>query len=344
MQPKKRVTHRDVAKLAGVSPAVVSYVMNDGPRGTSPEARRRVLEAIDALAYHPSASARDLRLQQTRTIGFVYYDYRPEYSFNSPYVAGVMTGLCMALQEIRRYMVPYPVGIGEDLEGLHDLLRSGRLDGLVVRLAQDPPATDGVLELIASASVPCVCIERPGAARFGFSAVTYDDEAAGFMATTYLISQGHRRIAHIQGDPRQVSASSRFAGYSRALTEAGLPIDADRIQPGNWSQVSGAAGMERLLALTDRPTAVFAGNDQMAVGAIEVLREHGCSVPGDMAVVGFDDAPVAQELLRPLTTVRIPYAELGRRAAALLLRAVQDGHDNPVTEIVPLELIRRATA
>jgi DNA-binding LacI/PurR family transcriptional regulator len=102
--------------------------------------------------------------------------------------------------------------------------------------------------------------------------------------------------------------------------------------------------MERLLALGERPTAIFAGNDQMAVGAIEVLREHGCSVPGDMAIVGFDDAPVAQELLRPLTTVRIPYAELGRRAAALLLRAVQGGHDNPVTETVPLELIRRATA
>jgi LacI family transcriptional regulator len=344
MRAKKRATHRDVAKLAGVSPAVVSYVINNGPRATSVEARRRVLEAIETLSYHPSASARNLRTQTTRTIGFIYYDYHPQSTFVSPYIAGVLTGLSSALQEVRHYMLPYSVGTGENLEGLNELLHSGRVDGVVLRLAQDPPITDEVLEMISSAGTPCVIIERPGATRFGLSAVTYDDEGAAFMATTYLIEQGHRRIAHIRGDPGQLSSWGRLAGYTRALLDAGLPFDESLVRGGTWLPSAGAEGMRHLLDLREPPTAVFAANDQLALGVIEVLRDRGRRIPHDVAVIGFDDIPLAQELLLPLTTVRIPFAELGRRAATLVLRAVQDDSSECITETVPLELIRRLTA
>jgi DNA-binding LacI/PurR family transcriptional regulator len=344
MQGKKRATRRDVAELAGVSPAVVSYVINSGPRATSQEARERVLAAIEALSYHPSAAARDLRMQHTRTIAFVYYDYHPRYSFVSPYIAGVLTGLSSALQEQHHYMLPYWVGTGENLGGFHELLHSGRVDGVVLRLAQDSPVTDEVLETVASAGVPCVIIERPGAARFGISAVTYDDESAAFMATSYLIEKGHRRIAHLRGDPRQMSSSHRADGYRRAMAAACLPVDDNLVQGGGWTSSYGIHGMLSLLALEVWPTAVFAANDQLALGAIDVLRDRGCRIPHDMAVVGFDDIPLASEMLLPLTTVRIPFADLGRRAAAIILRAVRTNSRECIVETVPLELMRRETA
>ncbi len=344
MPGKKRATRLDVAKLACVSPAVVSYVINSGPRATSPEARQRVLAAIEALSYHPSASARDLRMQRTRTIAFIYYDYHPRYSFVSPYIAGLLTGLSSALQEQHHYMLPYWVGTGEDLGGFHELLHSGRVDGIVLRLAQDPPVTDDVLETVASAGIPCVIIERPGAERFGVSAVTYDDESAAFEATSYLIEKGHRRIAHLRGDSHQVSSTHRASGYKRALAVASLPICDTLIQGGGWTSSCGIEGMRSLLALDCPPTAVFAANDQLALGAIDLLRDRGRRIPDDVAVVGFDDIPLAQELLLPLTTVRIPLAELGRRAAALILRTVQANGGECIIETVPVELIRRATA
>ncbi|HVA92863.1 MAG TPA: LacI family DNA-binding transcriptional regulator [Chloroflexota bacterium] len=343
MPAKKRVTHRDVAELAGVSTAVVSYVMNDGPRATSPEARDRVLEAIKALKYHPSAAARGLRLRQTRTIGFISYDYYPQDAFVAPYNAGVMTGLTTALLAKRHYILPYPVGVGEDLSGLRELLHSGRLDGVVVRLAEEPPITDSLLDTIAAAGVPGVCIERAGAPRFGFSSVTYDDEGAAFAATTYLINKGHRRIAHIQGDVRQVAARDRFAGYTRALTEAGLCVDGDLVQGGSWRSADGAAGMRRLLNLEVAPTAVFTANDYLALSIIEVLRDYGRRIPDDMAIIGFDDVPLSRVLVPPLTTVQIPFADLGQKAADLVLRITQGNDDAPVAETVQLELIHRGT-
>lgn len=344
MGAKKRATHQDVAKLAGVSPAVVSYVINNGPRATSAEARQRVLAAIEALSYHPSASARSLRMRRTRTIGFIYHDYHPHRAFVSPYIAGVLTGLNAALQEERHYLLPYSVGIGGDLGGLDELLHSGSVDGVVLRLAQDPPLTDEVLEIVASADVPCVVIERPAAARFSVSAVTYDDEAAAFAATSYLIEKGHRRIAHLRGNPGHVSSWHRLMGYQRALAAASVPCDDTLVAGGDWSTSHGIRAMRQLLERDLYPTAVFAANDELALGAMEVLRDSGRRIPDDVAVIGFDDVPLAQELLLPLSTVRIPFADLGRRAAGLLLRAIRTGSSECILEQVPLDLVLRGTA
>jgi DNA-binding LacI/PurR family transcriptional regulator len=344
MRVKRRVTHRDVAKLAGVSTAVVSYVINDGPRATSQDARQRVLEAIEALSYHPNAAARGLRLQRTRTIGFISCDYYPQSAFIAPWNAGVLTGLTLALQAKRHYLLPCPLGIGEDLRGVRELLHSGRVDGVVVRLAQEPSVTDALLETIANAGTHCVCIERAGAPGFGFSSVTYDDEGAAFGATKYLIEKGHRRIAHIEGDVRQAAARDRLAGYRRALAEANVPNDADLEQGGSWVPSDASAATERLLQMPDPPTAIFAANDELALNAIEVLRWHGHRIPDDVAVVGFDDVPLAQELIPPLTTVRIPFADLGRRAADLLVHMIKQNTNECIAETVPLELIRRGTA
>jgi LacI family transcriptional regulator len=341
----RRVTHRDVARRAGVSPAVVSYVINNGPRSASPEARARVLEAIDELDYHPNAFARGLRSQRTHTIGFIACDYSPLDVFISPYLAGVLTGLAAELKDNGYYLLVHPLLIGEDLTSLGGLLRSGRLDGVVVRLIDATPASDQLLDLIAASRLPCVCVERPVTARHGFGSVVFDNLYGAQTATHYLASLGHRRIAHLQGDPLYDSARGRRQGYEQALREAGLEIDPRLIQGDSWDPTSVEAAVRRLLALEEPPTAIFAANDSLAFRAVEVLRTDGCRVPEDVAVVGFDDIPLAQEMIPPLTTVRIPLAEIGRRAAARVRQLIAAGQTGSgEVDVVPAELIQRSTA
>ena len=339
---KKRVTHRDVARLANVSTAVVSYVINNGPRPTSPEARERVLSAIRELDYHPNAFARSLRAQRSHTVGFVAYDVDPLEMFISPYSAGILTGLTAELQQRDHYMLIYPQVLGEQTAPLERLLRSARLDGVVVRLIQDPPATDALMETIAATGVPCVCIERACAERFGIAAVTYDDAHGAMLATRYLIDKGHRRIAHLSGDMHFATAKARLQGYRQALSEAGIEPDEQLIRGATWETAHVGGIVAELLALAEPPTAIFAANDNLALVALEMLKRRGLEVPRDMAIIGVDDIEGAAQSLPPLTTVRIPLVELGRRAAELVLNAA-DG-ENPASISLPLELIHRGTA
>lgn len=340
---KQRITHRDVARRANVSTAVVSYVVNNGPRPTSPEARARVLKAIEELGYHPNAFAKSLRSQRTHTIAFIAYDLFPFDVFVSPYSAGILTGLTAELRTHENYLLIYPQVIGEDLAPLNRLLRSGRLDGVVVRLIQDPPVTDSLMEMIAATNVPCVCIERPCAERFPFKSVTYDDMLGATLATRYLIEQGHRRIAHLRGDLHYASAQARLQGYRQALSDAGIPLDQHLIQGDTWSSADAAAGTHQLLGLSEPPTAIFAASDDLALVALEILHQEGYEVPRDMAIIGFDDIQLAEQSWPPLTTVKIPLAELGRRAADLILR-MSMGDEDIESVTVPVELIRRGTA
>jgi DNA-binding LacI/PurR family transcriptional regulator len=340
-----RVTHRDVARRAGVSPSVVSYVINNGPRATSPEARARVLTAIEELDYHPNAVARGLRSQRTLTIGFIASDYSPLDVFVSPYSAGVLTGLAAELKSNGYYLLVHPLMIGEDLAPLGRLLRSGRLDGVVVRLVESAPASDALMELVAAAGLPCVCLERPVDARFGFASVLFDDACGAHAATAYLVSRGHRRVAHLEGDPRYESARARREGYERALREADCVVDPDLIQGSAWDPITVDAAVRRLSALADPPTGIFAANDSLAFRAIQVLRADGRRIPDDVAVIGFDDIPLAQEMLPPLTTVRIPLTEIGRRAAARVLQLIDSGDSHGgAADVVSAELLCRGTA
>src|SRR5579871_509050 len=258
MASKKRVTHRDVANLAGVSTAVVSYVINNGPRPTSPEIRERVLNAIAELNYHPSAVGRSLRSQRTHTIGYIASDYYPMLVFSSPYSSGILTGLVTEIKAQNHYLMVYPTGVDEDLSELQTLLRSGRLDGIVLRLVQESPITDPILEVITAAGIPCVCIERPCHPRFKFCTVTFDDFDGAYQATTYLIERGHQRIAHLQGDPRYASTRDRREGYQRALADAGLPRNEALILGNTWEPKDASLATRQLLELATPPTAIFA--------------------------------------------------------------------------------------
>jgi LacI family transcriptional regulator len=341
----QRITHRDVAQLAGVSPAVVSYVINNGPRATSAEARERVLHAIEKLNYHPHAFARGLRSQRTSTIGFLARDYSPLDLFVSPYSAGILTGLAAELKDHSYYLLVHPLLIGEDLTAVASLLRSGRLDGLVVRLVEPAAAaTHALLELIVSARVPCVCLEQPADPRFGLDSVLFDSEEGAYAATTFLIERGHRRISHLEGDPQYASARERRQGYERALLDAGLVVDPALIQGGSWDPATVDAAVEWLYSLEDPPTAIFAANDNLAFRAMGILQETGTRVPEDVALIGFDDIPLAREMVPSLTTVRIPLDQIGRRAAQLVLESIESPRPGPGRcEMITPELVCRDT-
>ncbi len=343
MASTKRATHRDVARRAGVSTAVVSYVINNGPRGTAPETRERVLQAIADLSYQPNASARGLRGRRTYTIGFIAHDYQPLDAFVSPYTAGILTGVTTELKRRNHYVLVYPLVIGEDLAGVRALLDGARVDGVIARLVEDPPVTDALLEVIAAAHIPCVCIERPAAARFGFSAVSYDDEGGAYDATRYLIAQGKRRIGYLQGDLRYTAARKRLTGYKRALIERGLRIDDALIKGQAWSPSDAVDSVRCLLDLPDPPTAIFAASDSLAFSAVEVLRERGIRVPDDMAIIGFDDTLIARDMRPALTTMRIPLADIGRLAADLVLRPTHPREERATLMNLPVEFVHRGT-
>jgi DNA-binding LacI/PurR family transcriptional regulator len=345
MPPKKRPTHRDVAQLAGVSPGVVSYVINNGPRPTSPQVRERVLRAIDELGYKPNALGRNLRHQTTNTIGYIFSDYNPRNVFTSSYSATILAGIVEEVKARERYLMVYPVGIGEDLSQLEQLLTSGLLDSVVVRLAQDPPDTNELLAIINEAGLPCVCIERPCDPQFSFPSVTYDDVGGAYAATRYLVAQGHRRIAHLRGDLHYPSARLRLQGYRQALIDAQVPIDEHLIYGDAWTPKAAAAGVRHFLDNPDPPTAIFAANDDFAFVAIEILREKGYRIPSDIAVIGFDDILMAQEMTPALTSVRIPLLELGRQVVNIVLRQTSNPEERSAGTItLPVELIRRETA
>jgi DNA-binding LacI/PurR family transcriptional regulator len=224
------------------------------------------------------------------------------------------------------------------------MLRGGRLDGVVVRLVEDSAAADALLEMIAATGTPCVCIERPADPRFGFGSVVVDDEAGAFEATSYLIDRGHRRIGHLAGDRRYASALARRAGYERALATRGLPVDPVQVQGESWTPLAVDAALERLVSLAEPPSAIFAANDNLAFRAVELSRAAGRRVPEDLAVVGFDDIPLASEMVPPLTTVQIPLNDVGRLATRHLLDLIDQGETPPKTEVLPVQLVRRGTA
>ena len=345
MSKKKRVTQQDVAKLAGVSTAVVSYVINDGPRPTSDEVRGRVLQAIQELDYHPNVFARGLRAGNSNTIAFIDHDYHAMGVFTSAYTAPILTGIMEHLKARGYYILVYPLVVGEAPTNVETLLRSGRVDGVFMRLVEASPKTDPLLELVAETGTPCVCIEEPGAARFGFNAVTYDNVGGAYDATTYLLEQGHRRIAHIAGNQRFGTARARLEGYQRALVDFGLPLENTMVSGDDWGFSIARASAKHFLSLDDPPTAIFAASDQLAAGAIAELVGHGYRIPHDVAVIGFDDIEMASHLTPPLTTVHIPLREIGQCAADMILEQIQDGsNEAPRTEVLPLNLIRRGSA
>lgn len=319
-------TIRDVARAAEVSVASASRALN-GLDNVRPELRARVESAAARLGYVPHAGARSLSLARTNAIGVVLPDLHGE--FFSEFVRGLdrgasQRGLHLLLSNMH----------ADALAGI-EALRSmrGRVDGLVVMAPQvDADMLGGHLP----PSVPAVLFNcAPNTLERAEMRI---DNAAGAEAVTeHLIEQGHRRIVHIAGPVGNIDADQRRRGYRAAMTRAGL--DAFVIH-GDFHEASGAVAVAGLPAGTD---AIFAGNDMMAIGAIVALRDAGRRVPGDIAVAGFDDIPLARLISPALTTVRVGIAEAGERAVARLAAMLAGETDQLVEAMVPRLIVRETT-
>lgn len=332
---QKRVTIKDVAAHAGVSYQTVSRVIN-GKDEVSPQTRARIQAAIEELGYRPDAIARSMVEGRTHTLGCISPNLT-DYTF-----ACIIEGAKVEAQQHGYFLIATSAAQESEVAPLcEDMLYSRRMDGLLVI---NPYADKRYryFEQVAGRGVPLVYSgARPRSSNI--SSVHLDDQAGGYEATRHLIRLGHKRIAMITGPRNEDCTQDRIAGYKRALQEAGLTTPPALIQTGDWTPGSGYLIMQRWLKAKTHLTAVFAQNDRMAIGAIQAVRDSGARVPDDVAIVGFDDIPLAEYFDPPLTTIRQDIFEHGRQAARLLVNRVE--HPEAPVEHVVIEcklVVRRS--
>jgi DNA-binding LacI/PurR family transcriptional regulator len=327
-------TLEEVAALAGVSRSTVSRVVN-GSTAVSPAALEAVRRAIADLGYVPNRAARSLASRQTLAIALVVPEDTTRF-FGDPYFAAIVSGINSRLARTD-YVLNLFIASDDPGDKTTAYLRSGAVDGAII---VSHHTSDSFIERIA-ASVPVVYGGRPARARDGDHYVDVDNVAAGRRATEHLIGLGRRRIAMITGPLDMAAGTDRARGYREAIGAAGLVEVA--LEDGDFTADGGAAAMRRILDRGEAPDAVFAASDLMARGALRVLGDAGLRVPEDVAVVGFDDSPVATSVTPSLTTMRQPSFAQGERMVDVLLELLAGGSPQRVT-ILDTELVVRDSA
>lgn len=325
------VTIREVARAAGVSVATASRALNES-RHVTEETRRRVRRAATRLSYSPHGAARSLSTSRTHTIGVLLPDLYGE--FFSELIRGIDHAAhgggfhCLVASALHR---------GPLLEAALRSMR-GRVDGLLLMC---PEFTSELSGRTLPVRFPVVLLNCPRSASQCDSLAVANYEGAHAMVS-HLAGLGHRRIAIIRGAEGNFDAAERLRGYREALGEAGLPAAPELEAPGDFGEESGYGAVQTLLARARPPTAIFAANDSMAIGALSALREAGRRVPEDMALGGFDDIPMARYLAPALTSVHVDIAKLGERAVTRLLGSLGEPADRePLRETVPATLVVR---
>lgn len=331
-QPRP-VTRKEVAERAGVSVAVVSYVVNNGPRPVSPETQAKVEQAIKELGYYPNELARSLSRKQTSTIGLIIPNLtNPVYAE----IAENLEKICTA--EGYTLMLS---GTGRDPvkeQKLAEALRSKQVDGVVIIPSQ---ASQNIFAPFQQAHIPTVVLEHdlPDT-----HCIAIDDRQGGRLATQHLLSLGHRRIAMIKRKTHSTLSYLREVGYRETLEESGIPLDPALIVESRAGHAAGYVAMQQLLALPDPPTAVFTHNDVLATGGMRAIFDAGLAVPTDISVVGYDDTIITSFLNPPLTTVKFPVREMGCRAGKIILELIQEPNSLPAETItLPVELVVRGS-
>jgi len=321
-----------VAKAAGVSASTVSRILN-GTAVVSEAKKQAVDEAIARLGFVPNPVARGLAGGRTLSVGVV------TQSIDSPFYGVALRGIEDELDRAG-YSPLFVSGHWNATEEARciEMLRSRRVDGIIVLTGR---LTDAALREVARA-LPVVVTGRRLRAP-NLVALDFDNAEGARMATRHLLDLGHRRIAFITGDANHPDAVQRLQGYHRALQTAGLTPDEALIEPGLFHEESGVAAMERLLGRGASFSAVFAANDQMAIGACLALHRHGLRVPEDCSVIGFDDLAMSRYCIPPLSTVQHPSYEIGRLAAQAMLGLLAgESPDLPVP--MPKVVVRESTA
>ena len=334
---KSKLTIQEIARLAGVSKATVSRVLNGRP-GVSPATRRKVEEVISRYSYTPNLVARGLSLKKTGSIGLVVAHTAERLSSHLFFIE-FLRGINEVLDE-RGFRLVLATAESEDRyeTSCRAMAQGGVVDGAVVLGVR---RNDKRLRYFVKAGIPTVAVGRP----LGFPGIDYvdaDNEGGARMATEYLLRLGHEQILFLNG-PRDHNASlAREKGYRRALKALGHKVDEGLIVYGDFSFESGYEAVRRFLVKGRKPSAVFAASDLAAIGAITALKEAGLRVGTDVSVIGFDDIPYAHFFDPPLTTVHQPIHEMGKEAGRmLLLRLEGDTSAERLSKIFPTQLVVR---
>ena len=332
-RPTRHVSVKDVAARSGVSFQTTSKVLNGG--GSVSEATRaRIIRAASDLGYVPNLQARSLVMQRTRTIGLITGD------FSDPGLSRCLAG---AEQEARRQgyglMLTSVEPEGSGTEYALPAMMERRVDGIL--LAAPQMEEDSALSHVLDRTLPVVSLNH--IAGDPVTTVCPDDEQAGYLATRHLVELGHRVIGALTGLRGHRLTQSREAGYRRALEESGLETSDSLVEEAGAEVAGGLAVLPRLLERRPDVTAIFCQHDLVAVGALAALRATGRRLPEECSVVGCDGLDSAAYTTPPLTTVRVPFYEIGAEAMRLLLKLVDGGRPRTTMVVLPVHLITRGS-
>lgn len=330
----------DVAKHAGVSVKTVSRVLNNEPH-VQDKLRLRVFKSVEDLGYVPSTSARNLRSNRSYALHLIAHNVR------SNFIHAIQSG---ALTTSQRYgyalhwtfLDPKITENAETLETwCNEFVSKNRPDGVI--LVPPYANNESVNKYFNDLSTLIVRV-GPNNIDDENTTVKIDDYTAAFEATQHLIGKGHQKIAFIRGLENQNATHERFRGYKQALTKADIKFDPSVVLSGSFDFESGMDAGEKIAHMKDRPTAVFAANDDMAAGVIVAAHKNNIKIPEDISIIGFDDSEMAEKIWPPLTTIRQPRVEFGERASKILISQIgKQGGKVPKTELLEYELILRSS-
>lgn len=323
----------DIAKATGFSIATVSRVLAGSDYPVSPSVREKVLSVAQAMGYKPNIAARSLRSNRTNTVGIIVDDIM------SPFVPPIVRGIQDCLRE--NGFLSLIVNSDWDPDQEQDAIRtliSRPVDGIIFVEYSHRVRS----EILEKSNKPHMFVHRIFGSPIKNSVVP-DDHYGATLAVRHLIALGHQRIGYINGPENWHNSRARYVGYKDELERHNIPFDPDLVQPGDWEMESGYRAAQNLLALRDRPTAIFAANDLMALGAIYAIQDAHLRVPQDIAVVGYDNRDFAKIVRPRLTTVVMPVYEMGRVATESLLAQIAGGHGETEEIKVRGELIIRDT-
>ncbi|MCX7795182.1 MAG: LacI family transcriptional regulator [bacterium] len=328
----KRANIQDVAKLAGVSPSTVSRALNGFP-GISEKTRQKVIEAAKRLNYKPNYRGQILTTRSTRNIGLLITD------ITNPFFPELVRGAEETASE-----VGYTILLGNTSESVEketnylDFFSRGPVDGVIISASRIP--NEHIIDL-AEEGLPIVVINRI-LEHPKISYVSTDMERGGYLATKHLIELGHTKIAFVNGPGHSEAAERRLSGYKKALEEAKIRYNSNLVSSNVPVAESGYKETLRLLTAKNPPTAIFTYNDLMAFGVMKAVKDLGINIPDNLSIVGFDDIFFSSFTDPPLTTIRQPKEELGKRAVELLLKLMKEERQGILLE--PELIIRNTTA
>ncbi len=323
----------DIAKATGFSIATVSRVLAGSDYPVSPSVREKVLQVAQSMGYKPNIAARSLRSSRTNTIGIIVDDIM------SPFVPPIVRGIqdCLHENGFLSLIVNSDWDPDQEQEAIRTLI-SRPVDGIIFVEYSHRVRS----EILEQSNKPHMFVHRIFGSPIRNSVVP-DDHYGATLAVRHLISLGHRRTGYINGPENWHNSRARYVGYKDELENHNIQFDPELVQPGDWEIESGYKAAQNLLRLQDRPTAIFAANDLMALGAIYAIQDSGLHVPGDIAIVGYDNRDFAKIVRPRLTTVVMPVYEMGRVATESLLAQIAEGGGETEEIKVRGELIIRDT-